>query len=318
MRCLHCKNQIGAIRALHDREYCCDEHREQARSAYSARFYRDNDYGSGLNEAIGPPKKKSGFGTGTGIALIVMATLAIMFIPGDSGDGGGKPGRQGVGYSGPQGLTNSFARMFPASRPSVSIREDFRQDLSNWQGGFSAGRAMADWQRIGPAFSIGQLRLWKPTLKMADYNVNFGAQIDTRAVGWAFRAMDHGSYYATKVSLDSHGGVNGSRGAAIVRTVMLGGNQVSKMQLPLPLPLEKGKVYEIAMRVSGGKFVTAINGQVVDSWSDHRLKRGGVGFFSEPGEKSVLHWVSVDERESFFDRFLSFSFLITPWSMPVE
>ena len=45
-------------------------------------------------------------------------------------------------------------------------------DMRNWQGamtGFSGG-----WAKVGSAVRIGDLRLWKPTLALADYNIEFG------------------------------------------------------------------------------------------------------------------------------------------------
>jgi hypothetical protein len=46
---------------------------------------------------------------------------------------------------------------------------------------------------------------------------------------------------------------------------------------------------------------------------DGRISRGGVGFFSEDGESSVLKWVSVSERDSFLARLAShFSLIAFP------
>jgi hypothetical protein len=58
--------------------------------------------------------------------------------------------------------------------------------------------------------------------------------------------------------------------------------------------------------------VTTINGQKVDTWSDDRLERGGVGFFSDPGESALINWVRVTAGSSFLDRLLSFSLLVAP------
>jgi len=49
----------------------------------------------------------------------------------------------------------------------------------------------------------------------------------------------------------------------------------------------------------------------VSSWTDSRLSRGGVGFFSEDGEASLLKWVSVSERDSLLGRLVSHFSLIT-------
>ncbi len=44
---------------------------------------------------------------------------------------------------------------------------------------------------------------------------------------------------------------------------------------------------------------------------DSRISRGGIGFFSEDGESSMLKWVSVSERDSFLARIASHFSLIT-------
>jgi hypothetical protein len=54
-----------------------------------------------------------------------------------------------------------------------------------------------------------------------------------------------------------------------------------------------------------------VNGQLVSSWTDNRLSRGGIGFFSEDGEASVLKWVSLSERDSFLARIASHFSLIS-------
>jgi len=75
--------------------------------------------------------------------------------------------------------------------------------------------------------------------------------------------------------------------------------------------------------VRGNHFLTSINGQLMSSWTDNLLSRGGVGFFSESGESALLKWVNVSERDSMLARFTShFSLITVPTSMagvpPIE
>jgi hypothetical protein len=161
---------------------------------------------------------------------------------------------------------------------------------------------------------VGDLRLWKPTLGLSNYNLAFGAQIDSGSVGWAVRASDHNRYYATRVSIGTHANPGGGWSSEIIRYAIIDGRESGRIHVPIPRPLEPGRTYEVAMRVSGSRFVTLIDGQVVDSWTDGRLRKGGVGFFASPGDRSTVHWASVVERSSFAERFLSFSFLAAPWA----
>ena len=323
MRCLQCSKKIGLLRRLVDRQFCCDGHRKRARQVYSARMARDlrNDeamedgwLGKSASSAASRPSS-SAFGPGSGVLLVVLSTLLVMFLP-SSPSPSGKTGAQS--YLPPvSGLTDRLSRAFPSSRSSISLREDFHVDLRNWQGAvtnFTGG-----WAKVGNAVRIGELRLWKPTLTLADYNIEFAGQIENRAMGWAFRARDPRNYYATKIAIHrGEGGVGAGDRAEIIRYTMLNGSAINRVTLPIPVASAANMMYEVKMRVRGDRFTTMVNGQAVDSWTDRRLRRGGVGFFNEPGERSLLHWVSISERESFLQRFLSFSFLVHPSAWPLD
>jgi hypothetical protein len=312
MRCLHCSKNIGVVRRLVDRQFCCDAHRRKARQIYSARAARDYAHDDAFEDgwiarATAPVKRKSAsFGPGTGVLLVVVTTLMIMFLP----SLGQQQYTAPVSYSAPgRGMGDRLAGLFQ-TRPAISLREDYKVDLRNWQG--AADSLKSDWQQVGNTVRVGDLRLWKPTLPLADYNMEFAAQIENRAIGWAFRAADHGNYYATKISITA---AKGTSRAEIIRYVVLDGVHLSKVQLPIPLTLANDMVYDVKVRVRGDRFTTVVNGQMVDAWSDRRLRKGGVGFFNDPGEKSSLRWVAVAERESFLQRFLSFSFFVHPAAM---
>ncbi len=248
-----------------------------------------------------------GFGPGSGVLLVVLSTLLIMFLPLSKQ----QAPVGGQSYLPPiSNFSDRILRAFPSARPSVAIREDFRVDLRNWQGptlqGWSNG-----WAKVGNAVRVGEFRLWKPTLTLADYNIEFAGQIENRAMSWAFRARDPRNYYATKIAIHRGDSGLGVGRAEIVRYAVVNGLHTARVALPIPISGDN-LLYEVKMRVRGDRFTTMVNGQAVDSWTDRRLRRGGVGFFSEAGERSMLHWVSISERESFLQRFLSFSFLVHP------
>ena len=67
------------------------------------------------------------------------------------------------------------------------------------------------------------------------------------------------------------------------------------------------------MSVQDDRFVTYLNGQVISSWSDKRLHRGGVGFFADDDDPQKVAWISLSERDSFLGRMLAhFSFFVMP------
>ena len=314
MLCLHCSKNIGLVRRLVDRQFCSDAHRRKAQLVYSARAVRDYAYDEAYEDgwiarATAPPKRKSAsFGPGTGVLLVALTTVMVMLLP-SMGQRSSSP-RQSFAYTPPSTTLGSKLSGLFQNRPSISLREDFRLDLRNWQG--AADSWNGGWQQVGKAVRVGELRLWKPTLPLADYNMEFLGEIESRAMGWAFRATDHSNYYATKISVS---GTKNSPRAEIIRYAVTDGKHSSKVQLPIPLSVVTGMVYNVKVRVRGDRFMTMVNGQVVDAWGDQRLKRGGIGFFNDPGERASLRWVAVAERESFLQRFLSFSFFVHPGAL---
>ena len=152
------------------------------------------------------------------------------------------------------------------------------------------------------------LRVWKPSTSLSNYEMEFMGQIERKSIDWAFRASDVRNYYATKLIITKPGPLPN---AGLVRFIVLDGRERERVELPLPLTLERGVDYRVRVSVRGGRFLTSVNGQLVSSWMDNRLSRGGVGFFSEDGESSLLKWVSVSERDSFLGRIVSHFSLIT-------
>lgn len=121
-------------------------------------------------------------------------------------------------------------------------------------------------------------------MKLADYRMEFEGQIEKNAMSWAFRAPDLRNYYATKIQVRKTGNLPT---ADIVRYAVLNGIEKDQQHLPLPISIRPDTLYHVQMSIRGNQFTTKVNGQVVDSWTDSRLKHGGVGFFSDKGESST-------------------------------
>jgi hypothetical protein len=307
MRCLHCSRRIGLIRRVVDRQFCCDDHRRKARLAYSARVSRDLEepYEDGWLVTTGTKKKAASFGPGSALLMVIATVLLAMFLPSSQQAPSPPPS-----YLPPTGaIGEKLARALPTG--SLSLREDFNVDLRNWQSGFESVKD--GWAKTtSGVVQVGQLRLWKPTLSLGDYNMEFEAQIENRALGWAFRAGDPKNYYASKIHLTRQGT---KQRAEIIRYVVAGGKQFEKKELPIPLVVVENMVYGVKVAIKGNRFITTVNGQVVDSWTDNRHRRGGVGFFSEPGEKAVLRWVAVSEPKGMLERLISFGLFVPPPGM---
>ncbi len=52
---------------------------------------------------------------------------------------------------------------------------------------------------------------------------------------------------------------------------------------------------------------------MVDSWSEPRLRQGGVGFFTARGEESRLRWVQVTHQYDMLGRLCAY---LAPYNIP--
>jgi hypothetical protein len=182
------------------------------------------------------------------------------------------------------------------SKTSGTLHEDFRAGLVDWEGLKQTG---VDWGAAGGEVRPAALRVWKPSTSLSNYEMEFLGRIDRKSMDWAFRAPDVRNYYATKLVITKPGPLPNA------------GRERERVELPLPLTLERGTDYRVRVSVRGDHFLTSVNGQLVSTWTDNRLSRGGIGFFSEDGESAVVKWVSLSERDSFLARLVSHFSLIS-------
>ena len=191
------------------------------------------------------------------------------------------------------------------NRSTGTLREDFRTGFVDWEG---LKQTSSDWSVSGGEAHPASLRIWKRSSELSNYEMEFMGRIERKSMDWAFRAPDLRNYYATKLVITKPGPLPN---AGLVRFVVLDGRERERVELPLPLTLDRGVDYRVRVSVRGDRFLTSVNGQLVSSWTDNRLSRGGIGFFSEDGEASVLKWVSLSERDSFLARLASHFSLIS-------
>jgi hypothetical protein len=315
--CLFCRKNISPLRKLKDRHFCCNEHRKKFASK-SARALREAEDLYGFGEAQTPswravtaPKledrseRRTGFGASIFVgAIIAVLLLGLSRVPMNSpaprtiSPLPDNPRNHGGGFG--QTIANLIQ-----SQTSGTLREDFRSGFSNWDGLKSVG---SDWTIQAGQVRPASLQLWKPSASLSNYELEFQGQIDHKSMDWAFRAADLHNYYATKLVITHPGPLPN---AGLVRFIVLDGRERERVELPLPLTLESGVDYRVRVSVRGNRFLTSVNGQLISSWMDSRISRGGVGFFSEDGESAMLKWVSVSERDSFLARIASHFSLIT-------
>jgi len=183
------------------------------------------------------------------------------------------------------------------SRATIRIENDFSAGMDGWYGGRDWAKS---WTRDPAGFvRAGQLALYRPTLQLSDYRLEFFGQVAGRSVCWVFRAADLQNYYATKLVVVNPGPLPQM---ALVRYQVIGGQESQSVQIPIRMVLHNGRPYRIQQTVEGSGFTTAIEGQVVDFWTDDRLRAGGVGFFGEKEDRPHIYWMKVINNDDFWGK----------------
>jgi hypothetical protein len=304
MRCLACGKRIGILRRLVDRRYCSDEHRSLPRK--SARLLRDLADREELEEpwlisevVFAEPKRPNGTLAAVGILLLACLVVLLLVV-----GPGSEPAPRGLPWPAPFGLPERFERALPAT-PPLKLREDFHSGLSAW---VNPAGGKPDWLVERGGIRPGRLLLWKPTLALRNYEFAFQGEIERKAVAWVFRASDAGNYYAVKIRAEERE----AGGAAIERWVVSRGERSELVRLPLPVRLRPHEPFQVSVRVRADQFVTLVDGQVVDRWRDARHARGGVGFFTDPGEEALLRWVRIRDTSSLWERVRLWTLILAP------
>ncbi|MCS7041831.1 MAG: hypothetical protein NZR01_03480 [Bryobacteraceae bacterium] len=204
------------------------------------------------------------------------------------------------------GRLNALQRII-LQRAAIRLYDDFRGGLGSWEG----RDGWAKTWRYGDATFIepGDLALLTPSLSMADYTLTFLGQIERRSLNWVFRAKDLDNYYSMRIVITRGGPLPE---AAVVRSVVLNGKEQDVRTLPIPFPVRADTLYLVRMEVRGQDFTTYIQNQIVDHFTDSRLKQGGIGFYSPRGDRALLRWVEVSHQYDYLGRLCA---LLSPYGM---
>jgi hypothetical protein len=93
---------------------------------------------------------------------------------------------------------------------------------------------------------------------------------------------------------------------AMVHYPVVGGKKGHKVEVPLSVMVHNNTPYHVSVEVQGNRVITSIEGQEVDRWVDDTLASGGVGFFSEPGERARLYWMKMAANDDFLGKICAY------------
>ncbi|MGP0072640.1 MAG: hypothetical protein ACLPWF_12000 [Bryobacteraceae bacterium] len=196
-----------------------------------------------------------------GIAILLLLIACVYFL----GWGGGKSRPPGSGAVSSDG-----------AGPNIIMGE----------GGWVEG-----WGGDPAGMHVGrQITIYRPSLKLSDYRLEFQASIDAKSIGWVFRASDPDNYYAMKLMTVSSGL---TPKVALFKYLVVNGKQTQVGRAPVDLAVQPDTLFNIRVDVRGPQFTTYIQGQQVDSWTDDQLKIGGTGFLNEREERGKVKSVSI-------------------------
>jgi hypothetical protein len=149
-----------------------------------------------------------------------------------------------------------------------------------------------DWSGKAPRGE--HLSILRPSLSLSDYRIEFQGQIESKSLGWIFRASDPKNYYALKLEIAKPGAM---AEIALVRTVLEGGQQKDRARIPLRTKFARDTVFKIRTDVEGATFRTWIQGELVDTWTDNRFKTGGFGLLTDAAGRAKLQMIQLSELQ---------------------
>ena len=92
----------------------------------------------------------------------------------------------------------------------------------------------------------------------------------------------------------------------MVHYPVVGGKKGHKVETPLAVMVHDNTPYHVEVEVKGNRVITSIEGQEVDRGTDDTLASGGVGFFSEPGERARLYWMKLVTNDDLLGRICAY------------
>ncbi len=295
--------------------------------------FKTTSPGSGMDRMMGPPPRTPGGGSGanrkkrkpTGpggmlggvkgfwthaprdlkiLLLVIPALLALVFHPSLPKISVSAPDTSsGVTADVKGWFDNSWTevRAAIAGRAGVALEEDFRQGLDQW---ISRGGATTHWSFDQTGFvKPGPLALYAPSMNLVDYQMQFLGMIDQGALSWVVRAKDFRNYYVVKLTQREGGALPI---IFVTRYAVIDGVAMDRVDTRVPIDARADTLYRVRMDIKGDNFTLAVQDQVVDTWEDPRLDRGGVGFYTGRGEESRVRWIQLTHQYDMLGRLCAY------------
>jgi hypothetical protein len=189
-----------------------------------------------------------------------------------------------------------------ADRAAMEVTDNFTSGMEAWGAGTKTWAP--GWQHSTSGYvKTGEMALFQPSLHYTDYHMEFYGQIEEKSMGWVVRAQDKQNYYAMKFKVIEPG----LRPIiAMVHYQVVNGKRGHAEETPLSVMVHNNQPYHVSVDVRGNHFMAAIEGEPVETWTDDAPKKGGVGFFSDTGERARLYWMKIARNQDWLGRFCAY------------
>src|SRR5205814_9544065 len=152
----------------------------------------------------------------------------------------------------------------------------------------------AGWITEWASDSVGSVRgrqisLYRPSISMSDYRLEFLGRIDRRSLGWVFRAADSSNYYAVKLQPAQPGAAP----LTITRFAVIHGFEGIHIQRTLAMNAGASDLLKVRLEAHGPRFTVYVQNQVAEDWEDDRLRSGALGFLNEREERGQIQSVQI-------------------------
>ena len=172
-----------------------------------------------------------------------------------------------------------------AATEMVTIEEHFGEGWNDWVGG------TAEWKVDVAGVRTGPLALYKPSLELIDYEIEFLARIDARSLTWVVRAAGLEEYVRCTLTAVGGGELEFSR------CTVVGNVAGQEVRAAKRVPGKPRTTMTVGTRVTGDTFAVSVDGTDIDFWNDDRFPMGGVGFMGAPDDRARLYWVRLSSTE---------------------
>ncbi len=130
-----------------------------------------------------------------------------------------------------------------------------------------------------------RVSLMNASQSLSDYRMELEGQIETKAMGWVFRASTPKNFYVEKIEIVKPG-LNPT--IQLVHFAVIDGVEQPHKAVPMTIPVRPDTMYKVRFEAIGDRFTTWVLDQKVDEWTDGRIGAGGVGLYAEAGESLSL------------------------------